>query len=91
MMSTKLDEMKRLSKKLDSSLLLQSMFDIDWDKGEPTRYAQTKYIAGEQQVYKSWIQQGDLKIMLSSSQYEKLSGKVLNKDQIKKMGILLIY
>ena len=84
MLSTTLDEMQRLNKKLNSSLLLESMLSTDWSKGVITRFTQSKYIAGKQQVYKCWMQQGPSKIMLSSSQYEKLTGKRLNKDQIKR-------
>jgi hypothetical protein len=84
MLSTTLDEMQRLNKKLNSSLLLESMLSIDWSKGSVTRYTQSKYIVGKHQVYRCWMQQGSSKIMLSSTQYEKLTGRGLNKDQIKR-------
>tara|TARA_R110002124_G_scaffold23673_1_gene87482 strand:- start:613 stop:879 length:267 start_codon:yes stop_codon:yes gene_type:complete len=82
MLSTTLDEMQRLNKKLNGSLLLESMFNIDWSEGNPVRYSQTKHMGREQQTYKSWIQQGDKKTMLTHTQYEKLSGIKLNQDQI---------
>tara|TARA_R110000737_G_scaffold140959_1_gene171729 strand:+ start:773 stop:1048 length:276 start_codon:yes stop_codon:yes gene_type:complete len=80
---TKQSQARNLSAKLRSSLLLESMFNIDWGKGQFTRYSQTKYIDGSQQTYKSWLQQGDEKIVLTYEQYEKLSGIKLNSKQIK--------
>ena len=72
-----------LAVKLKASLHLQTMFDIDWSNGVAKRYVQTKYIGGVQQVYKSWIQQGESKIDLSATQYEQLSGKKLNFQQLE--------
>jgi hypothetical protein len=89
MLSTTLDEMQRLSNKLSRSMLLESMLNIDWGKGRVTRYSQSKWIGGDgvHRIYKSWLQQGDTKTMLTPEQYEKLSGNKLNQDQIKNWSI----
>ena len=68
--------------KLNRSLNLESMLDIDWSKGQATRYSQSQYIGRGQQVYKSWIQQGDYRTYLTATQYEKLTGNTLNREQL---------